>query len=421
MKNSVLKFITRKKLKGGKFVPTKNPILPERREIGLYVHIPFCKVLCPFCPYNRYHFRKEIIAPYISALKEEIGIYKKLLGDIKINSLYIGGGTPTLICRELTELVKYVRSLFTVNEISAEANPDDLSDETLELLLTAGIKKLSIGVQSFADEILKNIGRLSHNGKTAFESIKRTLPKDFSTVNVDLMFGLPGQTFPQLKTDLETLVDLKVPQITFYPLLLFPYTRMAKNVKAGKIKIAGAREEKRMFNEIISFLSSRGYAPATVWSFTRKNVEKYGSVEREEYFGVGAGAMSVTDVGTYANTFSVEEYINTLNKGILPIAFGHPTTKEEAMAKWFNMRLYELGFSRENFFNHFGMEVEKALPHLLRTFSLLKIITIDDRRIKVPPTAFYSIHLMTKTFLTTYIARICEEGIKHPWPEQFNL
>lgn len=421
MKENVLKIVTQRMLKGSQFSPMREPILPVRNKIGIYLHIPFCKVLCPYCPYNRYPFREELKKPYIDAIKKEIDIYKERLDSTKISSLYIGGGTPTIRVRELVEAVEYLKQRFDVNEICVEANPDDLSGESLEALLDSDIKKLSIGVQSFDDDVLKNIGRLSHEGKTAFDAIKRALNKGFDTINVDMMFALPGQTITHLKRDLETLASLEVPQVTFYPLLLFPYVRMAKDVKAGKVKLPPAKEEKTMYDEIITFLTSHNYEPATVWSFSRKGVEKYGSVEREEYVGIGAGAMSDTVLGVYSNTFAVDEYINTLNKGVLPIAFGHESSKKESMIKWFNMRLYELGFRKEDFSNHFGCTVEETLGSLIRIFRSLKLITIDDDSIKVPKSAFYSIHSITKTFLLTYIAKICEEGMKTPWPKEFEI
>ncbi len=424
MKDKALKFVTKRMLKGSKFSPMREPILPilpMHNEIGLYAHIPFCKVPCPYCPYNRYPFKKEQKDPYVAAIKQEIDIYKRILSDTRINTLYIGGGTPTIMVKELIEIVEYLKKFFDVGEICVEANPDDLSDESLKMLSDTGIKKISIGVQSFNDSILKNIGRFSHDGETAVNAIKRTMAKEFDTVNVDIMFRLPGQTITHLKSDLETLVNLGVTQITFYPLLLFPYTKMAKDVRMGKIQLPDSKEEMIMYNEIVTFLKSHNYEPATVWSFAKNSTEKYGSVEREEYIGIGAGAMSVTDMGTYANTFSVDEYINTINKGNLPISFGHKSTRKEAMTKWFNMRLYELSFKKEDFYSHFDSEVEDSLSNIIRIFRLFKLITIDDSSIKVPESAFYLVHSITKTFLTTYIAKICEEGIKNPWPKEFEI
>ena len=421
MNETILKFVTRRMLKGSKFSPMREPILPIHNEIGLYVHIPFCRLLCRYCPYNRYPFKKEQKDPYVAAIKQEIDIYKRILSDTRINTLYFGGGTPTIMVKELIEIIEYLKKFFDIGEICVEANPDDLSDESLKMLLEGGIKKLSIGVQSFDDALLKNIGRYSHDGKTALDAIRRALTRGFSTVNVDIMFALPNQTLMHLKNTLEILVNLNVPQITFYPLLLFPYTKMTKDVKMGKISLPNSREEKNMYNAIVAFLKSHDYEPATVWSFVKKGVEKYGSVEREEYIGVGAGAMTVTDIGTYANTFPVDEYINTVNKGNLPIAFGHKSTRKEAMTKWFNMRLYELGFRKEDFYSHFDSEVEDALSSIIRIFRLFKLITIDGGSIKVPESAFYSVHSITKTFLSTYIAKICEAGIKNAWPEQFEI
>jgi oxygen-independent coproporphyrinogen-3 oxidase len=421
MKEKILNFITRRALKGTKFYPIREPFLPERDEIGLYVHAPFCKSLCPFCPYNRYLINKDLVKPYWKAVKSEFDIYRKKLGSVKINTLYIGGGTPTIMTKEITELVKYIRENVSVNEICIESNPSDLSDEIVGMLLDAGIKKLSMGAQSFDNEILRNIGRFSHDDKVAIDAIKRAVKAGFDTINVDMMFSLPGQTIEHLKKDLKKLVDLDVPQITLYPLLLFPYTKMAKDAKAGKINLPKEKEEKKMYEEIVDFLIDHNYELVAIWSFAKKGIEKYGSVEREEYIGIGAGAMTVTNLGTYSNTFPVEEYVNMVNKGKLPIAFGHKSTKEETMVHWFLMRLYEFGFRKKDFYNHFGVEIEEALGPMFRAFKLLKIVRINDNAIEIPSSAFYSWHLITKTFLSTYISRICEEGLKKPWPKEFKI
>jgi coproporphyrinogen III oxidase-like Fe-S oxidoreductase len=245
------------------------------------------------------------------------------------------------------------------------------------------------------------------------------MDKGFNCVNADFMFSLPSQSPSQVISDLRIAVDTGVHQITTYPLLLFPYTKMAKDVERGKISLLGGEQERAMYNEMVHFLTNSGYEMCSVWSFARRGVDKYGSVEREEYIGVGAGAMTMTNQFTYANTHPVAEYVRATERG-LPIAIG-TIYSEKPIAKWFMMRLYELGFAKEDYFKAFGAGSEDALERLVQIFRSLGIIEADEGSVRVKPEELYPVHEMTKTFLTTYISRICEECLKNPWPAEFEI
>jgi oxygen-independent coproporphyrinogen-3 oxidase len=417
---SILNFMTRRKLRGAKFSKIE-PMVPESKNLGLYVHIPFCKYPCPFCPYNRYPWHPEKEKPYVEAVKREIDIYRGMLDGVSLDTLYVGGGTPTVMLDGLAEILSHVKSSFEVNgDICVEANPDDLNESSVERLREMGIAKISIGVQSFNDRVLRAIGRRSHDGETALNAIKLAMNSGFKCVNADFMFSLPSQSLSDVRKDLEIAVEMGVDQITTYPLLLFPYTKMSKDMKNGRIALPDSGQERAMYEEIVRFLTGSGYEMCAVWGFAKKGVEKYGSVEREEYIGVGAGAMTVTNQFTYQNTFPVDDYIQAIEKG-LPIAVGRYSEKAEVMAKWFNMRLYELGFEKEDFVKNFGAPPEKAIGGLLRIFRLLGIIKVDEESIKVTQKGLYPVHTMTKTFLNTYISRLCEEGMKSPWPTEFQI
>jgi oxygen-independent coproporphyrinogen-3 oxidase len=411
--------MTKRMLQGVKFSKVE-PQIPQSKKLGLYIHIPFCKMPCPFCPYNRYPWHRKWKQPYVAAVNREIDTYREMLPEVEIETLYIGGGTPTVTVDGLVEILAHAEECFPVDgDICVEANPDDLDDSTLSKLRDIGVKKLSIGVQSFDDDILRAIGRRSHDGGTALNALKLAMAQDFDCVNADFLFSLPGQSLSQVLSDLETAVDTGVHQITTYPLLLFPYTKMAEDVKRGKIAPPNDKQERAMYDEIVRFLTSSGYEMCSIWSFAKRGVGKYGSVEREEYIGVGAGAMTMTNQYTYANTFPVAEYIQAVGNG-LPIAVG-TIYSEKPIAKWFMMRLYELGFDKEDYFKVFGAESVAALESLIPPFRSLGIIEADEGSVRVKPQGLYPVHEMTKTFLTTYIGRICEECLKSPWPDEFEI
>jgi oxygen-independent coproporphyrinogen-3 oxidase len=421
MLESVIEYVTKRQLRGVKFSEMQPRISKGTVCIGLYVHVPFCKTPCPYCPYNRYPWQPDKAESYVKAVKKEIALYKEKLEDIAISSIYFGGGTPTLMAEGLVEIIKEVKGSFTVKGgICTEANPDDLNEKTLDLLIDSGVRKLSIGVQSFKDNILRAIGRMSHDGKTAVKGIKAALARDFDCINIDLMFSLPTQTLSDLRNDLNIAAEMEIPQITTYPLLLFPYTKTYRDVKEGRVKIPDGKVEKAMYHMIVDFLTDAGYEPCSVWSFTKQGVEKYGSVEREEYIGLGAGAASRIGSITYWNTFPVDEYIQAVDKGF-PVAVGSELTPRALMMQWFMMRLYETGINKDGFIKQFGVEVDEALKWPLRIFRFFGTIQSDKNSVTVTKRGMYHVHTMTKTFLSTYINRICEECMRNPWPMSFQI
>jgi oxygen-independent coproporphyrinogen-3 oxidase len=398
------------------------PQLPKDVDAtGLYVHIPFCRIPCPYCPYNRYPWQPNGAQPYVEAVEKEIKLYSEELGDTAVNSLYFGGGTPTIMPRGISHIIAKISETFEVKgDVCTEANPDDLDEKTLDLLLDSGVTKLSIGVQSFKDHILKSIGRMSHDGKTAANSIKAALTRDFDCVNVDLMFSLPEQTLSDLEEDLKAAVEMGVPQITTYPLLLFPYTKIYQGVKQGTIRVPDAKKERKMYETIVNLLTEAGYEPCSVWSFTKQGTSKFGSVEREEYVGLGAGAASRIGSITYWNTFPIDEYVRALDKG-LPVAVGSKQSQKALMMQWFMMRLYETKVNKGGFSRQFGVDMDEALKWPLRALRFLGVIRSDADSVTITREGMYPVHAMMKTFLSTYISRICEECMKTPWPDHFRI
>jgi len=303
------------------------------------------------------------------------------------------------------------------NDIGVESNPDDLNERTLEFLLDAGVSKLSMGVQSFSDETLKAIGRRSHDAKQSLDAIELVMDNGgFDTFSIDLMFSLPTQSLSSLKRDLEIAIEKGVQQVATYPLLLFPYCKMYRDEKEGKLRLPNKKIEKRMYDTIVDSFTDAGYETCSVWSFVKKGVDKYGSVERDEYIGIGVGAMSSVNQYFYANTASVEEYIQTVGEGALPITIGAEFQPEGVAARWLSMSFYEMGFDKREFKKRFGMDVDEKFKSFLRWLKLFGIIKVEGDHVRVTRKGMYSIHLMTKTFLLTFIAEACIACMKNPKP-----
>jgi oxygen-independent coproporphyrinogen-3 oxidase len=414
----MLERMTKKKVGNVKFSRTMPKIPNDKDEIGLYIHIPFCKVPCPFCAYIRYPRNPKLERPYVEAVKKETNLYREELGDVKINSIYVGGGTPTIMTEGVADILGHLKDTFDVSgDIGVESNPDDLNEKTIALLQDAGVTKLSMGVQSFSDGILKGIGRRSHDAKQALDAIELVMDNGgFDTFSIDLMFSLPAQSLANLKRDLEIAIERGIPQVATYPLLLFPYCKMYQDWKEEKVKLPDKKTERRMYEAIVDSFADAGYEPCSVWSFAKQGIDKYGSVEREEYIGVGAGAISSMDHHFYANTASVEEYIRSVRAGILPVTIGTEFQPDGVAARWLSMSLYEMGFEKSEFRKRFHMDVDEKFKSFLRWLKFFGIIKVEGDHVRVTRNGMYPIHLMTKTFLLTFIAKVCIAQIEHAKP-----
>ena len=212
------------------FVPPAAPDSP----IHLYVHIPFCVQLCPYCSFHRYAFEEKSVREYFKALRQELQIYARM--GFRFSSVYLGGGTPTVLMDELFETLAVIRDLFNPAEISLETNPDRLANKELTSLARAGVRRVSVGIQSFSDEILKAIGRYEKygSGKGLARKLKEA-SGSVETLNVDMIYNFPIQDSSMLENDLANLLDILPDQVTFYPLMISQATRKQMEHIMGKV------------------------------------------------------------------------------------------------------------------------------------------------------------------------------------------
>ena len=218
-------------------VPSRDQLRRKFEEIdalGLYLHIPFCERICPYCPYNKELYRPDLAEGYVRAIKREIDIYAGIVGDKPVTSLYIGGGTPTTMLRSgLADIIGHLRRTFDLQcDIHMESHPNHLSAENLDAIEALGVRHLSIGVESLVDRHLKTLCR-PYTVSQVTEAVGRAVAHGFTCVNVDVMFALPGQTELEVAETGRGLVKLGVDQVAAYPLFLFPYTPMGRAVGPG--------------------------------------------------------------------------------------------------------------------------------------------------------------------------------------------
>jgi menaquinone C8-methyltransferase len=364
------------------------PAPESEKKLLLYIHIPFCEQLCPYCSFIREEFDGPLAAEYMRCLQQEIEAYKER-GYI-FSAVYVGGGTPTIVAEELVSLLDRVRTLWPIKEISVETNPNHLNESVLGRLQAAGVNRLSVGVQSFDNELLKRLDRYHKYGPG--EQIRKRLENirgRFDTLNVDMIFNLPGQTRKSLEQDLEVLLDIEAAQITYYPLMT---GNRVKNRLFRRYGHSSYRKERDFYRSIEEALG-KSYKKATAWCFSKKSgmIDEY-IVGYNEYVGAGAGAFGYHHGRLYANSCRVSDYIRRMHKGELPIIgtkrFSHGQRMRYAL-------LMEL----------FGGRVELAMRsgHLIDTSMLLLSGTVERRSdgFHLSTRGYYFLVIMMREFFNS--------------------
>jgi coproporphyrinogen III oxidase-like Fe-S oxidoreductase len=394
--------------------------LPPIDKIDLYIHIPFCKNLCPYCPYNKVKYDKSLVEPYIKAMLAEIEQYHARLGGIEIPSIYIGGGTPTNIIDELGVIIRRIRDCFIVTgDICIETNPSDMSAETVSRLVEYGVRLVSLGVQSFDDRYLQLIGR-NYRASTLYPTIELLLSAGFKAVNLDLMFALPGQTVKEALADLHKAISSGVNQITLYPLFTFPYSTAGKYLRLKRLKMPKIFTRRRMYRAIHEFCLENGFRRVSVWGFKRGDVPRYSSVTRDNYIGLGAGAGSYIPGAFYLNTFSVREYVRACLNNILPIALKMDFTESMARYYWLYWRLYDTYIPKKQLSELPGAE-DKKIRWSLWLAKILSLYEEDAEQICLTERGAFWLHLLQNYFVLNYIDKVWSIAMKEPWPKEIEI
>jgi oxygen-independent coproporphyrinogen-3 oxidase len=319
-------------------------------ELGLYLHIPFCKQICPYCPYNKEIYHPATAEMYTRAIKKEIDFYSALLGDKPVTSFYIGGGTPTTMLHDgLGNILEHIFKNFNMRcDIHMESHPNDLTADNLNTIRSLNVTNLSVGVEALQDKYLKILNR-PYNVKEVKAAIERAGNKGFRCFNVDFIFALPGQTYNELEQAANELVEIDIDQVAAYPLFYFPYTKMGESSKQSNYDVPCILRRRKMLRILEDIFYSRKYERTSVWAFTKEGLPKYCSVTVPLYVGLGASGGSYLRDIFYLNTFNVAEYIKQLEEGRMPIALSLDLSESMQMAMWLYWRIYETRFKSSDF------------------------------------------------------------------------
>lgn len=335
----------------------------------LYAHVPFCERLCPYCSFNRYPFREEAARPYFAAMRREMRMLAERGYDFE--SMYVGGGTPTVMIDELCETIDLARDLFSIGEVNSETNPNHLTPFYLDKL-EGRIQRLSVGVQSFDDDLLRQMDRYEKYGSGAeiFERIGEAAPR-FESLNVDMIFDFPSQTEDILRRDLERIAACGCQQTTFSPLYQSNATMRKMAATLGPLRYD---RERRYYELVDDTLTGGSHAPferRTLWTFNRLDgrqrrreqlqVDEY-AVSYEECVGIGSGSITHLGGNLYVNSFGLGEYRAAIAEGRLPLFGKTALSRHDLMRYRFLLQLYGLRFDKRAFAADFGCSVDTGLP-----------------------------------------------------------
>ncbi|MDO8568107.1 MAG: coproporphyrinogen III oxidase family protein [Dehalococcoidales bacterium] len=363
--------------------------------ISLYIHIPFCRSLCPFCCFNRYLFNEEKARLYFRQLRQELDFY--IQRGFRFSDFYFGGGTPTILMDELAGFIGYLRQKFEVKRISLETTPREINPDNVSQLQSLGINRLSLGVQSFDDAVLKTMGRLFIKGEEVKERLRLVQGK-FDTVNVDFVFNFPGQSLEQFRADVRAFKELGIDQATFYPLMASPHKRDAMERRFNRIDTS---MEQKFYDIILKDVFGAGYKASTVWCFSRedKMIDEY-IINSDDYIGIGSGSVSIVGGEFFVNSFSLEKYGSLVESGQLPIVGRRKLSPGEYRRYYLLTKLFGLTVDLTEFRKHFHAELGGRLIKELLPFTLTGIVRGRDK-ITVTPRGMYTVSVMMREFFAS--------------------
>ena len=359
-----------------------------KNKIGIYVHIPFCKKKCDYCDFISYCGKDDLIEKYVDSVKKEIN-HVKIKSEI--TTIYIGGGTPSYIdSKFIVQILEKIKEKNVAQdaEITIEVNPGTVTQEKLQDYIDCGINRISIGLQTTNDELLKQIGRI-HNYEQFLETYKLAKKVGFKNINVDLMLGLPNQRIIDLKESLENILKLAPKHISVYSLIVEDGTPIANKIENGKLKLPDDELERNMYWYVKNTLELNGYKHYEISNFAKKGYESKHNMNcwnQMEYVGIGAAAHSYRDITRYSNTEDIKEYIKNVQKGEFEKnRIIHEIQKEEDSKKEFmllGLRKID-GLKISEFKNKFGDNPIYLYRKELKKLSDEKLIIIQDDNIRL--------------------------------------
>jgi coproporphyrinogen III oxidase-like Fe-S oxidoreductase len=384
-----------------KKVSTSEEIYPIIKNLtgqaALYVHIPFCKSQCKYCTFLKFEYNPSTVERYFVCLKKELDIYLSL--GVRFSEIYIGGGTPTINLEALIAFIDYAKEKSGVKDISVETILEDVNEESLHALKQAGVTRLSIGLQSIHQSYRALMERKEINPVSAREKINLA-SATFDTVNIDLIFNLPGQTMDELKQDIDFFLSLNDVKGTFYPLMP---TDMKQSGIFSKVDL---KKQQTFYFFIKDTLRARGFEPLTTWCFSKNNkASSEYIINSESYIGIGCGSISQINRTIYINTFSLDKYCPMIKRG-LPVVLKKDISARDAARYRLLLSLFGTKIEKET--------IRKNNFHLLPELFLARILGLvkdDGRTLRATRKGMYYIGFTMREFFNS-VADLRHKGVQ---------
>ena len=357
----------------------------QKKPTSAYVHIPFCTQICYYCDFSKVFIKNQPVDSYLEHLLEEFQSY-----DIqKLRTLYIGGGTPTaLSASQLEVLLKGLTKnldLSVLEELTIEANPGDLDADKIAVLKNSAVNRVSLGVQTFDDKMLKKIGR-SHLEKDIYENIDRLKLAGFDNISIDLIYALPGQTMEQVKENVAKAIGLDIPHMSLYSLILENHTVFMNRMRRGKLPLPKEELEAEMFEYIIAELERAGFEHYEISNFSKHGFESRHNLmywDNAEYYGIGAGASGYVNGVRYKNHGPIRHYLSAVEEGNARITEEHLSQKEQMEEEMFLGLRKKSGVSMVRFEEKFGRSFDGLYGEIVKDLVQQGLMQIEGDRVRM--------------------------------------
>ena len=357
----------------------------QKKPTSAYVHIPFCTQICYYCDFSKVFIKNQPVDSYLEHLLEEFQSY-----DIqKLRTLYIGGGTPTaLSASQLEVLLKGLTKnldLSALEELTIEANPGDLDADKIAVLKNSAVNRVSLGVQTFDDKMLKKIGR-SHLEKDIYENIDRLKLAGFDNISIDLIYALPGQTMEQVKDNVAKAIGLDIPHMSLYSLILENHTVFMNRMRRGKLPLPKEELEAEMFEYIIAELEKSGFEHYEISNFSKPGFESRHNLmywDNAEYYGIGAGASGYVNGVRYKNHGPIRHYLSAVEEGNARITEEHLSQKEQMEEEMFLGLRKKSGVSIVRFEEKFGRSFDGLYGEIVKDLVQQGLMQIEGDRVRM--------------------------------------
>ena len=357
----------------------------QAKPSSAYVHIPFCTQICYYCDFSKVFIKNQPVDAYLEHLIQETRSYE--IG--KLRTLYIGGGTPTALSAQqlaylLTELPK-VMDLSELEEFTIEANPGDLDPDKIAVLKDSQVNRVSLGVQTFDNKMLKKIGR-SHKEQDIYDNIRHLKQAGFDNISIDLIYALPGQTMEQVKENVAKAIDLDIPHMSLYSLILENHTVFMNRMRRGKLPLPKEELEAEMFEYIIEELEKAGFEHYEISNFSKPGFESRHNLvywDNAEYYGLGAGASGYVDGIRYKNHGPIRHYLVAVEAGKARITEEHLTLEEKMEEELFLGLRKKTGVSKARFEEKFGVSFDQRYGQVVASLTEQGLLVPDDKQVRM--------------------------------------